>query len=260
MESESSSESGEYVGGVPLVEVFSIIYLGDDVVPPEKQLGTISFVPAYIEDTQFLYKLDNVDMEKPSLKYGDPIMLTIGPPITKLCQFDIVFDLFSGAYTGRLEVEWEKLPYDAVSLWDETIDSDDGTGQICVQYGLFANAAVANVELTLLGNCDSTNVYGYVFASNTRLDLPTRASILFWVNSDNKVQVRDGVIPLSRSRVGVPLDSEFDLAISLVCDNDECTTKVSLIPGEPDTFQQNFCEDKLQVRVTWMFTIESITS
>lgn len=145
-------------------------------------------------------------------------------------------------------------------MWEERIDSDDGTGQICVQYGLFANAAVANVELTLLGNCDSTNVHGFVFASNSRLDLPSRASILFWMNSDNKVHVRDGVIPLSRSQVGVPLDSEFELSIYLVCDDEECKIKVSLIPGEPDTFQQNFLEDKLQVRVTWEFKKESITS
>lgn len=254
------SESGENIDGISLVEVFSIIYLGDDVVPPEKQLGTISFVPPYISDMQYLYQVDKVDMEKPSLKYGDPIMVTVGPQITEFSEFDIEFNLFCGAYTGRLEVEWEQLQYDEVSLWEERIDSDDGTGQICVQYGLFANAAVANVELTLLGNCDSTNVHGFVFASNSRLDLPSRASILFWMNSDNKVHVRDGVIPLSRSQVGVPLDSEFELSIYLVCDDEECKIKVSLIPGEPDTFQQNFLEDKLQVRVTWEFKKESITS
>ncbi|KAK1396428.1 hypothetical protein POM88_006291 [Heracleum sosnowskyi] len=254
------SESGEYLDGVSLVEVFNIVYLGDDQVPPEKQLGTISFVPPNRTDMQYLYKVDDVDLDKPSLKYGDPIMVTVGPQITEFCEFDFEFNLFCGAYTGIIEVEWEKLPYDGVELWEERIDSDDGTGQICVQYGLFANAAVANVELTLLGNCDSTNVHGSVFASNSRLDLPTRASILFWVNSDNKVHVRDGMIPLSRSQVGVPLDSEFDLSISLFCDSEECTTKVSLIPGEPDTFLQNFCEDKLQVRVTWELKKESITS
>lgn len=250
------------------MEVFSIIYLGDDV-PPEKQLGTICFVPPNTKppnlrnrnnsNSRYLYQVDEVDMEKPSLKFGDPIMLTVGPLTTKFNEFLFEYDLFCGAYTGFLEVEWEHLEEDEVSLWEERIDSDDGTSQIVVQFGLFANAAVANVEMTLLGNCDSTNVHGFVFASNSRLDLPTRASILFWTNSDNKVQVRDGVVPLSRSRVGVPLDSDFELAISLVCDTEECTTKVSLIPAEPDTFQQNFCDDKLQVKVTWEYEKESIT-
>lgn len=76
------------------MEVFSIIYLGDDVVPPEKQLGTISFVPPYISDMQYLYQVDKVDMEKPSLKYGDPIMVTVGPQITEFSEFDIEFNFF----------------------------------------------------------------------------------------------------------------------------------------------------------------------
>lgn len=255
-DSDSNTESVENLKGITLVEVFNIIYLGADEVPPEKQLGTISIESNH---RQYLYKVDTVDMKRPSIKFGDPITVTMEAPIIGYVDYDIVFNLFCGAYTGRVEIEWPEeyqydFPYEALS-YEDRIKSDDGTGQICVQSGVFANATIANVEIKL-GKCGFANVHGYVMASNSRLDLPTRASILFWMKTDNGIQVRDGLIPLSKSRVGVPLDSEFYLAISLVCDNEDFTTKVTLIPEEAGIWEGIFCNNKLQVRVTWDATKE----
>lgn len=248
--------NGKWVG-ISVMEVFGIKYLGSDVVPPEKQLGTISMMPSDFA-RQYLYKVDSVDEERPSLKFGDPVMVTVAAPTTAFAKFDIEFDLFCGVYKDLVTVEWEEPGYNEVSIWEERVNSEDGTGQIAIQYGLFANATVGNVEVKLLGNYGSASVHGFIVATNSRLDRPTRGSLLFLKNSDNQIQVRDGVIPLSKSRVGVPLDSEFYVGIFLTCNNEECTTKVTFAPKEAGTYEENVCDNKVQVRVTWDADEESV--
>ncbi|KAK1396419.1 hypothetical protein POM88_006282 [Heracleum sosnowskyi] len=110
---------------------------------------------------------------------------------------------------------------------------------------------IANVEVKLLGDSASTCVQGYLVARNSRLRLATRANRLFWKTSDNKIQVKDGVIPFSNTRVGVPLDSEFEVIIIMKCDDVKYTSKLTLIPQEAGTIQRNMCEDRFQVTVTW---------
>lgn len=254
MDVENCEEEWE---GISLMEVLSIKYLGDDVVPPEKQLGTIEMRPDDCS-TQYLYKVDSVDMKRPSLKFGDPVMVTVAAPTTAFTTCNIMIDLFCGAYKAFRAVEWEEPQYNQVSIWEERIDSEDGTGHISIEYGLFANATVANVEVKLLANYVSANVHGFIVATNSRLDRPTRGSLLFFKNSDNKIQVRDGGITLSKSRVGVPLDSEFYVGIFLTCDNDDYTAKVTFAPKETGTYEENICNDKLLVRVTWDAKEESV--
>lgn len=239
------------------MEVFCIKYLGSDVLPPEKQLGTISMRPDDF-GRQYLYKVDSVDKERSPLKFGDPVMVTVAAPTTAFSKCNIDFNLFCGAYNGLVTVEWEEPMYNEVSIWQEGVNSEDGTGQIRIQYGLFANATVGNVEVKLLGNYGSASVHGFVVARNSRLDRTTRGSLLFLKNPDKQIQVRDGVIPLSKSRVGVPLDSEFYVGIFLTCNNEEYTTKVTFAPKEAGTYEENVCDNKVQVRVTWDADEESI--
>ncbi|KAK1396424.1 hypothetical protein POM88_006287 [Heracleum sosnowskyi] len=199
----------------------------------------------------YLYNVDEVDENKPSIKYGDPIMVTSGAPTIELTNFDIEFNLFCGVFRGCINKKWENPRHDKVSIRKEIINSEDGLDSIRVEYGLFANATVANVEVNLLGDSGSPYVDGFVVARNSRLGRPTHASILFWKNSDNKIQVKDGVVPLSKSRVGVPLNSKFYVVIILKCDDVEYTTQLTFLPQEAGTIQENTSDDKFQVRVTW---------
>lgn len=234
------------------MDVFGIVYLGDDEVPPEDQLGTIRITDHYTNVGFDLYKVDSVDLFNPSIKFGDPIMFS-GAPNTEFQEFDIEFNLFCGAYMGSIK-EYELDEYDGnnVEVIEDTIYAVDGTSQIRVQFGLFSSATIANVVMTLLGNSADTNVHGFVFASNSRLDSSSCASILFWKNSDSKVPVKDHVIPLSKSSVGVPLNSEFSLAISLICDNQKYKTKVTvLVDKESFLYDKEFCDNKLRVSVTF---------
>lgn len=82
--------------------------------------------------------------------------------------------------------------------------------------GFLSNATVANLEIQL--NISATsNVHGIVAARNRKLDHPTCTSVLFWKSPANRTEVGwDGVIKLSKSRVGVPLDYELYVDILMV--------------------------------------------
>lgn len=217
--------------GIPLMEVFSMVYLGDEVIVPEKQLGTVK-----IENgMQHLYQVDDIDMSRPLITKGDLVMVTAQAPFPMLEEFDINFDLFCGAYKADICVKWENFYSDGVTIGKHRLKSPDYNGDIYFQYGLFTNASVANLELKLKKS-GSGQVYGFVSASNSRLDHPSRASILFWKRSEDKIQVReDQVIPFSKSRVGVPLDSKFFVCVALNCDGKDYDASFTLVPQHKET-------------------------
>ncbi|KAK1385510.1 hypothetical protein POM88_023245 [Heracleum sosnowskyi] len=249
----ASSTSNSWLG-FPVMDVFNIMYLGTDEVVPEKQLGTIKLHSS--GGIQYLYKVEDVDIHRPSIKYGDSIPVTIkGPSIPFFDSVIIEFDLFCGAYKGKKRLQWDPLPHE-VSVKSVFFTSNDGTGQILVYIGGYANATVAGLEIKLLDNSVAKNVGGVVFASNSELELGHCANVLFTEKSNNGLIVgHDGVIPLSRSFVGVPLYSKLYVEVSLIVDGHDHTGIVSfdpIIKGVYEEFLTNDEEKKIIVKVTWV--------
>lgn len=245
---------------IALLELFNIVYLGRDIVTPEKQNGTIRMTfdccGQYIK----------VDTRQPSIEYMDDIVVPIKAPAIFYTEFDMEFDLFDGAYQGSFNFEWEPCEND-ISYWDERIISKDGLGEISVLYGLFGNATVADIKVELLENFDGRDVYGVVAASNSKLDRPACVSTLFVKKPDNMTKVGDGgLIPLSRSRVGVPLNSKLYIAISLHINGVQYRSKVEFVAekqGECKKSEEFDCPGKeavIRVTVTWDTDRESIES
>ncbi|KAK1381877.1 hypothetical protein POM88_019612 [Heracleum sosnowskyi] len=229
-------------------------YFGNDIVLPEKQLGTIKLKTG--RGIQYLYKVDHADTRMPSIKYGDTIPLTIkGPTLTFDDLVYLDFDLFCGAFKGTQDLkEWE--PYEReVSRERVLFQSVDGTGWVVVNIGRSTGALITNVKLSLINNPTAANVSGVVFAANSELDIPDCRSVLFLKNPGNEIKVGpDGVIPLSKSFVGVPVDCQLSVRVSLIINGDPHTSVLKFDPideGVVAEFIPNEKEAKIQIEVTW---------
>ncbi|KAK1394963.1 Suppressor of auxin resistance 3 [Heracleum sosnowskyi] len=242
--------------GFSLMEVFNIRYLGRDKVYPEEQHGTITIICDSGFHFQYLYNVPDVDLGKPSIKYKDDIPITVKGPTTFFQDALIKFDLFSGAYKGTIEVNWHSymLSRAPVFFEERKIQSRDGTGAIAVLMGQFSNATIATLEVRVLNRSAATNVYGIVVANNSKLDRANCTSVLFVRKDDYKVLVGpDGVIPLSKSCVGVPLESVLYVDFSLHVDGHLCTGTVTF---DAETIGvREGCEREndpmIQVKVNW---------
>ncbi|KAK1356574.1 hypothetical protein POM88_049830 [Heracleum sosnowskyi] len=254
----ASSSASNLWRGFPLLDVFNIVYLGVDEIVPEKQLGTIKLLCS--GGFQYLYKVEDVDIKRPSIKYGDSIPVSVkGPSVPFFDYVFIEFDLFCGAYKGKKHLQWDPLPHE-VSVKSLFFTSNDGTGQILVHIGAYANATVASLEVKLSA---ATNVCGVVFSSNSDLELAHCANVLFMEKSDNELIVaQDGLIPLARSFVGVPLHSKLYVEVSLSVDGHQLTGVFSFDPlkdGVCENFLTNDKEEKIFIKVTWVDISESDT-
>lgn len=237
-----------------LLDVLNMTYYGNDIVPPEKQLGTITLKSG--RGIQYLYKVDHVDTRMPSIKYGDTIPLTIkGPTFTFYDTVYLDFDLFCGTFKGTKDLrEWE--PYkQEVSRERVLFQSVDGTGWVLVNIGRSTGALITNVKLSLINNPTAANVSGVVFAANSELDLPDCASVLFLKNPGNEIKVGpDGVIPLSKSFVAVPLNCQLSVRVFLKINGDSYTSVLKFDPideGVVAEFISNKKEAKIKIEVTW---------
>ncbi|XP_074328130.1 uncharacterized protein LOC141666042 [Apium graveolens] len=217
--------------GLSLLEVYNIVYMGDDEIEPENQVGLISM--GLDIGSQTLYSEDMAVKSYPSLKFGDTIFPTgrfIGPvgPMCSSLELEMCFGLFRGAYKGSFKVA-AKYFEDTAYCAERKIRSVDGTGHICVVLGALFNATVANLKINISG---ATDVHGIVAARNSQLDQPSCTCVLFWKKPAEKIEVGcNGEIPLSRSCVGVPLDSVFYVDIALYIDDGEIYTKTaSFVP------------------------------
>lgn len=149
------------------MDVLNITYFGIDEIGPEKQLDTIKIIST--GGIQYLYNVDQVDMSKPSIKYGDPILLTLKAPTVAFGDCETVyleFDLFCSAYKGSVHCQAMLNWGDAITETKE-LRSLDGFGVILVQIVHYDTATTANVEVFLSGNTTATNVYGAVFATTS---------------------------------------------------------------------------------------------
>lgn len=240
--------------GIPLLDILNIIYLGAEDVIPEDQVGTIKlYTCGEIHD---IYRLDET---KPTLKYADSINVRLdGPIATCGGTHYLEFNLFRGAYKGTVDLSWEPENND-LYVDNQTLESTDKTGKILVVTGRYANAMVANLEVKLL-NSAARNVYGSIFSTNTIIQRPHCANVLLLEKPPTGIKIgKDGVITLSKSCVGVPLQSELILDLSL-CVDAACSTNKTLSFNPNKLIDvQSVIMDKgtavLSVRVTWRRTI-----
>ncbi|KAK1351569.1 hypothetical protein POM88_054256 [Heracleum sosnowskyi] len=162
-----------------------------------------------------------VDETRETIKHGDEfdIMDIKGPiPVHGGC---VNFDLFCGAYKGSVYGIFSDMPYysrhEAISE-NISLDRIDGTGKVVVSMMLYPHATVARVEV-MLNDSVAANVYGVISAINDQLVNPSASSVLFLKESEEKRKIilgTEGLIPLSRSRVAVPVGSMLFLDFSLV--------------------------------------------
>ncbi|KAK1401391.1 hypothetical protein POM88_000996 [Heracleum sosnowskyi] len=175
--------------------------------------------------SQYLYNIESVDMNRPSIQPGDELILT--SPNEDSFSVDgrlvIVIDLFCGEYKGSISYQYFPANIDLHNFpLEKRIISKDGTGEIIVLYALLSNAMEAHLEIELLTNDKSSvNVHGVVAASTSKILHPPFSSMVFLkkpsfgINVGHKEQ-----IPLSRSVVAVPYESVLYIDFHLV-DNDD---------------------------------------
>lgn len=103
---------------------------------------------------------------------------------------------------------------------------------------------------------DAATIHGVVFSSNSELELPHCASVLFLKSPQNGLEVEnDGLIPLSRSLLGMPLHSKFNVEVSLQVDGHDYTTIVTFDTKEKGEDIEFIVKDKkkrILVKVTWL--------
>ncbi|XP_074354839.1 uncharacterized protein LOC141693595 [Apium graveolens] len=253
--------------GIPLIELLNMTYTSHDVVISEKQLGTITMI---VDDIVFeLYDEQNIDVNKPSIEFMDYIpILGMGPIRSELkLEFD---DLFCGAYEGCIEVSPENFRY-GDDVIEENIKSVNSNGEIDVFFGYFNNATIANLEVQLFTMSASTTIYGVIASRNSHFEDFSHTSILFLQKPSDCIEVCStkrehtgaisllkshaekeyiGVIPLSKSRVGVPLGSVMYVDISLSCD-DKDYQGTACFDAFLDGTDSQVVADRFLVKVTW---------
>lgn len=246
------------------MELFNIVYLGRDKVEPVKQDGTIKMT--FDSCSQYIYKVDKGDPTHQLIEYMDYIVVPVKAPAVEFEEFEMEFDLFDGAFKETFTFDWQPGLGDILHE-EKRIRSRDGFGEISVLYGLFGDATVANLQVKLPDNFADADVYGVVAACNSRLDFPDCTSMLFVKKPDNMTKVGDrGLIPLTRSRVGLPLDSKLNVDMSLRINGAVCKSRVKFDAEEKDQSEKFVDFDylgnktKIQVTVTWDTDIDSIKS
>ncbi|KAK1377402.1 hypothetical protein POM88_024146 [Heracleum sosnowskyi] len=131
-----------------------------------------------------------------------------------------------------------------------------------MDHDVVVNATVANLKIDISG---ATNVHGIIAARNSQLKNPACTSVLFWKSPANEIEVGcDGVIPLFKSCVGVPLVSVLYVDIALYIDGEIYTNTVSFVPQIAGEKLENLSipnkETKIGVQVKWDSRKNSIYS
>ncbi|XP_074325549.1 uncharacterized protein LOC141663658 [Apium graveolens] len=235
--------------GIPVLEVYSITYFGCAPLEAEDQIGSISLTTN--NRHYHLYFEAKLDPSKTSIKYGDQLPVWNGGPICSFTDLELKFDLLPGRYKDRKEVV---VPFEKDKDWlaKPSMKSEDGyMRDISVLFGCFSNATIANIKVMLSQHILSeaeTDVYGVVLAANSKFDHPSSTSHLFSKNLASKVQVEyNGLIPLSKSRVGVPLDSRLYVDISLFYNGLHYKGSADFTPGE----KSKVVDNQILVKITW---------
>ncbi|KAK1376806.1 hypothetical protein POM88_032999 [Heracleum sosnowskyi] len=255
---EADSEASKSVvhkgrDGISILEVYSVTYRGSYPMEAKDQIGSISMKTNNIDYD--LYYERTVDTSKPPITYGDQLPMWNVGPICSFTDLELTFDGFSDNYEDSKV--FSHSPKDGDLLAELSMKSLDGyMRKFSVLFGCFSNATVANIKVMVLPRSTSsdatTNVYGVVVASNSKfVHNPSCRSYLFSRNPASTIQVGyNDVIPLSKSRVGVPLDSKLNVDISLFCDGPHKGT-AEFIPYINGKYSKKNIGDQIQVEVTW---------
>ncbi|KAK1397581.1 hypothetical protein POM88_007445 [Heracleum sosnowskyi] len=240
--------------GLSLMEVFRIVYMGEEQVMPNKQIGWIKIKND--DRFQYLYKVEDVDPTMESIECMQDLNLTVKGPTISFSEVKIEFDLFRRgvAFKDCIWLQWDPYPSD-VRFMERRLSSRDGTELISIMMGLFGNATVASLEVKLKHYSAATTVYGLVCASNSKLDIPRARSMLFLKKHDTGTKVgNDGIIPLSKSSVGVPLGSMLNVDISLHYDGQHHAFSLcfeALLNGKTAKGGPSEENAEIQVTVIW---------
>ncbi|KAK1401986.1 hypothetical protein POM88_001591 [Heracleum sosnowskyi] len=211
-------EHDESMEGVSLVHILNIIYRGKKILKPEDQLGKIE-IRTY-DGVQYVYNVDKVDESMPTLRHGEDIVITPKGPIWgEKMYIDMHYDLFDGTFRGSLRLDVDPVHSNVDDgIEEEVITSADWTGTLLVRVGRYTHATVAHLVVRLLSvdGSASQNVYGVISATNADVDHPLSGVLVFAKEPDRGIHVQAGAeIPLLRTRIAVPLDSEFHVDFGL---------------------------------------------
>ncbi|XP_074373344.1 uncharacterized protein LOC141713705 isoform X2 [Apium graveolens] len=256
------------------MEVFNMVYLGAKNVQAMDQHGFITLISD--KGSQFLYSIreEHVDATQPAIRFKDDICVTVNGPTCYFKNLRMEFDLFSHAYKDTLNIRWMPEDYEdccdteallehlpEVDLLEKRVQSRDGTREISILMGLFLNATVANVKVKLLGNFVGLDVYGVVAASNSKVDDCKGTSVLFARKANREISLgADGLIPLSQSRVAVPLNSVLSVEISLHVNGECYRASVPVRAKYSGTSHEKDSESVFEVSVEWDANRESVYS
>lgn len=245
--------------GLWLAEVFNVVYKGHDELKPIEQMGTIKVKDEVNE--QFLYKVSRTEKRRPVIQHLDEVVLT-GPRIASISakgSLTLDVDLFHGVCKNSFHISNCRRDdsLEICSPLERKITLEDGRGDISVFYAIFDNATEAHLEVKLFADNDFTKeVCGVVAATTSKIKTREYSSLLFVKKPSDKVKVGSSKqLPLSRSIVAVPLDSELFLDIHLRTSDEhvifEDTFKFWAERAGTRKELRNGKNCKIQVKVTW---------
>lgn len=211
--------------------------------------------------SQYLYNVESVDMNRPSVQAGEELILT--SPNEDSFSVDghlvIDIDLFCGEYKGSIIYQHFPANRDLHNFpLEKRIISKDGTGEIIVLYALFNNAMEAHLEIELLTNDKSAvNMHGIIAACTSKILNPAFSSMVFLKKPSFGINVgHKEKIPLSRSVVAVPYESVLYIDFHLVDDDDNDVVEGSVAfdakPGSESEKRFRGKKGEIVATVTWM--------
>ncbi|KAK1365128.1 hypothetical protein POM88_040689 [Heracleum sosnowskyi] len=213
--------------GLSLMEVFRIVYMGEEQVMPNKQIGWIKIKTD--DRFQYLYKVEDVDPTMESIECMQDLNLTVKGPTISFSEVKIKFDLFRRgvAFKDCIWLQWDPYPSDVRSL-ERRIASRDGTELISIMMGLFGNATVASLEVKLKHYSAATTVYGLVCASNSKLDIPMARSMLFLKKHDTACSLCFEALLNGKTAKGGPSEENAEIQVTVIWDADEDSNHYAL--------------------------------
>lgn len=232
--------------GQPLVEVFGVRFHGG-----EAPTGTISVFDG--KRSQIIYSSDKPSSRQ-TQRSGGRLRLT-GPyrAVSADGCVAIVLNLDHQDTAQSSATEILLDVYDEATRYDEPITYSDGR-DVEVTYALLSDAAEAVVEVRLLGQRVSCTVGGTVVARTYVGEV-----VLFDEEKADGARVgTDGVIPLARSVVAVPLTSSLTVEVDLVVGDGDGEEAVNVsVVSEPklgsEDVQRRLAAGvaAVEVKVTW---------
>ncbi|KAK1402505.1 hypothetical protein POM88_002116 [Heracleum sosnowskyi] len=241
-------------------EVFKVVYLGNEEVTPDKQLGTIKVRNHKYH--HYIYNVDNADTIKSSIKHGDQLTLT-GPSLAPIScpsgMLVIQLDLFGGAFKGSKRIDWAPFPgTNECAFLEKRFKSRDGRGEIIIFLGMFYYATEAFLDVSLFSkNSSAVAVGGVIVARPSNSLKPEFSSFLFSKNSGCSIKVQSGEqIPLSRSITVLPLKCKLFLDINLSCDDENITSTLEFDAHLKGTFHKTLLGTKCEIKAKVIWNVK----